>query len=165
MQLPWPQSAVNWPISIGWGSMLIPPLYLSAINYKQSPNRFYAVCLCAAAWGACYLFTAAGANNNQFDHLSALFVYTSLTLLLVNLSQYKMAAIGAAMGVFGVLMYVNTGRYINTADHFAWRLAWDVFYALMLVPAAVECMTNDSKTQAQIDVSDSTDSAGLSKAA
>lgn len=120
-----PSSGVHWPISLGWGSLLIPTLAITAYQWfkEEDFKPFLAVFLCACVWGVGYY--------SHSDIESQIKMYVLLAFSCVFLEQWRMVIISACMVALGVVMYTQLGRYITEAT--LWEVASNLLFGLLLV--------------------------------
>lgn len=147
------EEGINWPISLGWGSMLIPALFIS-FRYgllKNDEKPFAAILGCAFcwAWGYFLHFRNVTGEFVGYDMWASIFIYASLTWFVWDILKQKvMGILSAIMVIFGVIMCIANGavidgawkplRYAFTADYYWWRLGSDIIYGLMLLPPAYQ---------------------------
>lgn len=145
-----PTTQINWPQSLGWASMLIWPLIASI--YHRDRNALLATVGCIAAYVAGYFlhYSAKSGAYVGYDMLSAVTLYLSLSAWCMLCNKKTMAILGLVMCAFGVLTMINVGRYVNSVDHFWYRVGWCVAYSIMLLPALQKKSGRKNDGEAQI---------------
>jgi hypothetical protein len=145
-----PADPINWPISLGWGSMMILPIVLSTIHYFRTgkPSPLAASALCASAWllGFPSHFDASW-QYVGFYVPSNIAIYASFGFVLYTLDHQWSAAIGWIIAVFGAVLIWQHGMVITTGEAYYERLAWCVLVALQTIQPAVSAIGRRNGTQ------------------
>jgi peptidoglycan/LPS O-acetylase OafA/YrhL len=138
-----PTDPIDWPKSLGWGSMMILPLALTTIHYFRSRRwqPLAAASLCAFAWCFGYL----SHFNSQWHYMgfflpANIFVYAAFGFLLDALNHKWSARIGWIIAVFGAVLIVPHGWVITTDEAFYERLAWCILVALQTIEPAAKAI-------------------------
>lgn len=121
-----PVNDTNWPVSMAWGSLLIPAFCVYA--YQSFKYKNYSsvavVSLCAAAW----LF----GFFSRFDLGIDALLHIGLAFLLTFTHQDKTVNIALVMAALGVVMY------IVGATNTLWWVGLNVLFGLTVISPTVK---------------------------
>lgn len=143
-----PNTDIHWPQSLAWFSLYLYPFY-RAVKYRwRNALGALGACLTASVMGYFLHYPIEGIHTTYlgYDLYTSAILYMTVSYICAVLDQNKMAIMGVIKTVAGIVTALWVGRYLNTADHFWWRIADCVFFAAMLFPVMTKVPEDDPKT-------------------
>ena len=117
---------ITWPLALGYGSLLITPLYLSIKN--NSKKHIIAYSVCASAWVMGFF------AKDYF--LPAVFVYLVMAGLFAFMGLAWMSIISAVIAVSVFASVFMVGPIMPSGTGFWYKSVINLEFAALVIPAA-----------------------------
>ncbi len=116
----------TWPLALGYGSLLITPLYLAIKNHSKKHIIAYSVC--ASAWVMGFF------AKDYF--LPAVFVYLVMAGLFAFMGLAWMSAMSAIIAVSVFVAVFMVGPVMPSGTAFWYKSVINLEFAALVIPAA-----------------------------